>query len=110
MRKGENFEMEKLEEWSKCHNALERTEELFWCCFQSYKEEEPEEFSKVFPKEKLNVRIEFEKIVHEVMLPDYDQEFISIYLNIFVDDHNVGWFKNIFLMNGTDFDEFFVIE
>ena len=49
--------MKKLEEWSKLHNALERTEELFWCCFQSYKEEEPEEFSEVFPKDKSNVRI-----------------------------------------------------
>ena len=55
--------MRNIEEWSKLHNALERTEELFWCCFQSYKEEEPEEFAEVFPKEKINVRIEFEKIV-----------------------------------------------
>lgn len=102
--------MKNLEEWSKLHNAVERTEELFWCCFQSYKEEEPEEFSEVFPKNKSNVRIEFEKIVHEVMLPDYDQEFISVYLNIYVDDHNVGWFKNMLMMDGTDFDEFFVIE
>ena len=44
------------------------------------------------------------------MLPDYDQEFISMYLNIYVDDHNVGWFKNMLMMDGTDFDEFFVIE
>ena len=102
--------MKELEEWSKIHNALERTEKLFWSCFQSYKEEDPEEFSEIFPKEKSNVRIEFKKIVHEVILPDYDQEFISVYLNIFVDDHNVGWFKNMFLMDGTDFDEFFVIE
>ena len=102
--------MKELEEWSKIHNALERTEELFWSCFQSYKEEDPEEFSEIFPKEKSNVRIVFEKIVHEVILPDYDQEFISIYINIFVDDHSVGWFKNMFLMDGTDFDEFFVIE
>lgn len=101
--------MKNLEEWSKRHNAIERTEELFWCCFQSYKEEEPEEFSIIFPKEK-NVRVEFEKIAHEVMLPDYDQEFISIYLNIFADDHNVGWFKNMLLTDGTNFDEFFVIE
>ena len=103
-------QMKNLKEWSKLYNALERTEELFWCCFQSYKEEEPEEFAEVFPKEKTNVRIEFEKIVHEVMLPDYDQEFISVYLNIYVDDHNVGWFKNMLMMDGTDFDEFFVIE
>ena len=102
--------MKNLEEWSKCHKVLSRTEELFWHCFQSFKEEEPEEFAEVFPKEKTNVRIEFEKIVHEVMLPDYDQEFISVYLNIYVDDHNVGWFKNMLMMDGTEFDEFFVIE
>ena len=71
---------------------------------------EPEEFFEVFPKDKSNVRIEFEKIVHEVMLPDYDQELISVYLNIYVDDCNVGWFKNMLMMDGTDFDELFVIE
>lgn len=102
--------MNNLEKWSKRHNALERTEELFWCCFQSYEQEESEEFSEVFPKGKANVRIEFKKIVHEVVLPDYDQEFISVYLNIYVDGHNVGWFKNMLLIDGTDFDEFFVIE
>ena len=99
-----------IKEWSDCYNAFERTKELFWCCFQSYKEEEPEEFCEVFPEEKSNVRIELEKIVHEVMLRDFDQEFISVYLNIFVGKHNVGWFKNMFCMDGTDFDEFFVIE
>ena len=102
--------MKDLKEWCNSYHALERTEELFWCCFASYKEEEPEEFSETFPKGKSNVRIEFEKIVHEVMLSDDDQEFISIYLNIFVDDYNVGWFKNMFLTDGTAFDEFFVIE
>ena len=102
--------MKNLEEWSKLHNAIERTEDLFWYCFESYRTEEPEEFIEAFPQDKANVRIEFEKIVHEVMLPDYDDEFISVYLNIYVDDHNVGWFKNMFMMDGTDFDEFFVID
>jgi hypothetical protein len=108
--KGEDAEMKNLEEWSKCHNALERTEKLFWRCFGLYEAEEPEEFSEVFPLGKSNVKIKYEKIVHEVMLPDYVQEFISVYLNILVDDHNVGWFKNIFFPDGTDADEFFVIE
>ena len=92
--------MKNIKEWAMNNNVLQRTEDLFWTCFQSYREEEPEEFSDVFPKGKLNVRIEFEKIVHEVVLPDYDQEFISVYLNIYVDDHNVGWFKNMFFFIG----------
>ncbi len=102
--------MKNIKEWSINNNALQRTEELFWICFQSYKEEEPEEFGEVFPKDKTNVKIEFEKIVHEVILPEYEQEFISVYLNIYVDDHNVGWFKNEFCLDGTQFDEFFVID
>lgn len=102
--------MKGLKEWCERYRALARTEELFWRCFQLYKEEEPEEFSENFPEGKENVRIEFEKIVYEVMLPDYDQEFISIYLNIFVNEDNVGWFKNMLLTDGADFDEFFVIE
>ena len=32
---------------------------------------------------------------------DYD-----VYLNIYVDDHNVGWFKNMLLIDGTDFDKY----
>lgn len=102
--------MKNLQEWSQCHNAMQRTQDLFWRCFESYKQEESEEFSEVFTQDKENITIEFEKIVHEVMLPEFEQEFISVYLNIFVDDRNVGWFKNMFLPSGEDFDEFLVIE
>jgi len=102
--------MKNIKEWAMNNNVLQRTEDLFWTCFQSYREEEPEEFVEVFPEDKTNVKTEFIKIVHEVILPDFEQEVISVYLNIYVGDHNVGWFKNVFCLDGTEFDEFFVIE
>ncbi len=102
--------MKDLKKWSIKFNALERTENVFWECFYLYEAEEPEEFAEVFLYGKENVILEFEKIVHEVALPDYDQEFVSVYLNIYVGEDLIGYFKNIFLSDGTQFDEAFVIE
>ena len=99
-----------FKEWCDKNRALERTEELFWQCFQLYKEEEPEEFAETFSADKDGVTVEFEKISYEALLPEFNQELVAVYLTVYVNGDSIGWFKNMFKADGTQFDEFFVIE
>ena len=76
----------------------------------AYKKEEPLEFSEVFPNDVVGVVPLLDKIVFELTLPNYEQEFVSVYIRIMLDERNVGWFKHVYMVDGEDFDEYFVID
>lgn len=101
-----------LRQWCLEHNVLTRTESVFWIYFDAYKKDEPEEFETVFPHGRYDVTLEYERVQHELSLPDFDRdtEVVSVYLRIFSDHSEVGYFKMQFCLDGTEFDEFFVIE
>lgn len=102
--------IEFIKQWCDKNNTLDRTITAFWNCFNVYKTDDYEEFITIFPEDKSNVNIIFERISYEFDLPSFRQELIGVYINIFVNDKKVGWFKQLFLPNGEMFDEYFVIE
>ncbi len=99
-----------IKEWYQNNNALNRTVEMFWRCFEAYSNEEPEEFKEVFPDGKKDTILQFHRISYEIDLPDFSQELIAIILDIYVCEKKVGWYKQLYLLNGEAFDEYFVID
>ena len=99
-----------IKKWCDNNNALSRTLELFWNCFEIYSNEDYEEYITVFPDGKKNVITKFDKILYEIDLPDFSQEHIAITIDIYICEEKVGWYKQLYLLNGEAFDEYFVIE
>lgn len=99
-----------IKKWYEDYNIKNRTLDMFWNCFDVYCADDYEEFVTVFPLGKTNVNLVFEKVSYEIDLPDFGQELISIYIKIYVDSKNVGWYKQLYFLNGEPFDEYFVIE
>lgn len=101
---------ELLIDWYITYDAEKRVIEYFWRCFDSYREDNFEEYSTVFTQDKENVNIVLDKVSFEMELPNLDNELISICVDIYVDEKKIGWFKQLFLLNGDQYDEYFVIE
>lgn len=99
-----------IKDWSDNNNILVRTLEMFWNCFEVYCNEDYEEFITVFPEGKTNVNLKFDKISFEIDLPDFLQELIAVTIDIYVYEKKVGWFKQLYLLSGEPFDEYFVID
>lgn len=96
-----------LKNWCNENNAIVETTRSFWDSFNEFKKEEPNEFYSVFGNE--IVELFLDKICYELNLPEFEQEFVSVTLDMFVNDTNVGWFKQIFFLDGKKFDEHFVL-
>lgn len=82
----------------------------FEFCMKDYEKEEPDEFLAAFGDKVNLVTIEMNKISYEIRFPDLDDPRVSILAEILVDGHYVGFYKELYLLNGEYDDEFFVIE
>jgi len=83
---------------------------LFWECFEAYKDEEPLEFSEVFPTARTGVSPLFDKVVYELSIPNCEQEFVSVYIRMLYNEREIGWFKHEYMLDGEDFDAHFLID
>lgn len=101
---------EDIIKWSNNNNAMNRTLEMFWNCFETYSNEDYDEYKSVFPDGKKNILLKFDKISCEIDLPDFSQELIAITLDIYIFETKVGWYKQLYLLNGEPYDRYFVIE
>lgn len=99
-----------IKKWCINNNVLNRTIEMFWKCFDIYSKEEYEEYKSIFTNGKKDVQTKFDKISLEIELPGFTHELISITIDIYNCETKVGWYKQLFLLNGEPFNEYFVIE
>lgn len=99
-----------LTAWYANNDAEKRTVDLFWRCFESYKNDDFDEFCSVFSKDKENVKIELDRLSYELNLPELSNEFISVCIDIYVEEKKVGWFKQYYSVDGEPYDEYFVID
>ncbi len=99
-----------IKKWCDENNALSRTLEIFWECFENYSNEHYEEYITVFPDGKDNVIAKFDRISYQLDLPDFSRELIAIIMDIYIGEEIVGWFKPLYLLNGELDDVYFVIE
>ena len=99
-----------LKEWYEEKNIFAHTLKNFWHSFETYAEDDYEEFAVVFPKGNTNVSLKPDRISYEIDLPNFLQDLIAIYINIYVDERQVGWFKQLYLLDGEPFDEYFIID
>ena len=99
-----------LERWCKINNAIEISIECFWKSFEKYKEEDKNEFFSVFKNERRGVSLCLDKISYDFDLPNFVRDQISIAMDIFLEDRQIGWFKQVFSIEGEPIDDFFIIE
>lgn len=101
---------EELKNWYEEHEIFDKVLETLWESFYDYKRTEPALFLDVFPLERDNVNLDFVKLSYELPLPDLEGETICVYVDIFTDEKCVGWFKELFNIDGTSKDKYFVVE
>lgn len=101
---------EKMKTWYDKHEIFDETLDALWSSFYNYKREHPAQFLDTFPLERDNVNLDFIKVAHEYTLPDCAEEHISVYVDIYTDDQYVGWFKQLFDLEGNQKENYFTIE
>ncbi len=109
---GENFTTE-LEMWCEQNKIIDKCQTGFWACYETYKTDDPKEFSKVFGNEnKRYVSITLDKIKFCLNKIDYydGKPTIEIDFEILLKDKCIGWYREVYFMNGDFVDDFFVIE
>lgn len=102
-----------IKKWYNDNNIEEQTLGYFWKSFDIYLKDDFEESIIVFPEGNKNIVLKFYKISYEFELPDLltsdAQGLIGVYIDIFTNGKNVGYFRQLYLLDGTPFDEYFVI-
>lgn len=101
---------EQMKTWYDEHDIFDEILDELWHSFYDYKRENPARFLDTFPLERDNVNLDFVKVSHEYTLPDCAEEYISVYVDIYRDDKCVGWFKQIFGLDGSKKNKYFMIE
>ncbi|MCL2678459.1 MAG: hypothetical protein FWE85_05345 [Clostridiales bacterium] len=101
-----------IQAWADEHKIINKCNEGFWQCFENYKTEVPKKFSEVFPNEKNGVSIVLEKICFCLgYYIKYDERpTVQVDFCIFLEDSEIGWYREIYFTDGEFVDEFFVIE
>lgn len=102
--------MSDLQEWCLKHNVKERTLTAFHNALEAYREEETMEYGKVFPNELMPIIPIFDKVCHVFSFPEFEFERVQIDMSIEYDERTVGWYRMIYEMDGSEFDDYFVIE
>lgn len=101
--------MDDLRNWCIKHDIENRTIQDFWKCFEDYKNNEYDEYMNIFSNQEKSIKIFFDKISYEVNYPEFTNEHICVYLDLFVNEKKIGWFKQLFDINGELIDFNFVI-
>lgn len=100
-----------LIKWCDENKIIERSEKSFWQCFETYKEEEPEEFKKEFKYGLGKVECKISKITYKQNLPDECGGYVYVTMDILHKGKKVGFVKIFYLYkDGTYFDDYFVLE
>ena len=86
-----------LLDWAKEHNVIEECQNRFWCCYDSYEKEDPEEFSQSFTSLKSDIELKLHRISHEFYSFDPENQKAAVIMDIFVKDSYVGYYKEVLL-------------
>ena len=100
----------KLINWAKDYNIVEGCKNRFWYCYDNYEKENTEEFCQNFTSSKSDVELKLHRISHDFYSFDDENQKVAIVMDIFVKDRYVGYYKELYLVTGKFFDEYFVIE
>ncbi|WFR55915.1 hypothetical protein QA584_20165 [Anaerocolumna sp. AGMB13025] len=91
------------------YNLVERSMEAFWLNFNSYAEEEKEEFGEYFPNyQRANLFCEISDISFKLNWPQCDNNVIIIHIPMNYNDKPVGYYSIEYDLNGEIFDDWFV--
>lgn len=104
------MEIKQFEEWIITNRVVVRTLEGFWENYESYKIEEPEEYSMTFGDHDLNdLLIEVSKISLNLFdWPESNNYTISANIPILCKKKNLGYYELIFALSGDIIDDYFV--
>ena len=101
--------MSDLQKWCLQHNVQERIMIAFRNALKAYCDENPIEYGKVFPREDIPVIPVFDKVCHSFSFPEFDFERVQVDLLIEYNESNVGWYRMLYEMDGTEIDDYLVI-
>lgn len=82
------------------NHLVERSIEYFWIHFDSFKQENTEEFNRHFPeytKERLSIRVS--AVSYDVNKSSNVEE-ITIFISFDYDNFNIGYFSAIYTLQG----------
>jgi len=107
-----------LMNWVKEHNILARFSSGFEASLTEYSKEEPEEYYEWIGKYDQIPILTLDKVSYncnfggtkDLESPDCLGITISLVGNINLDDGYLGWYKEVFLIDGSLVDEDFVID
>ena len=91
------------------HRIIERTWENFWYAYNSYITEDREEAEEYGMTDKDSVIPEFYSLAYKIFHDD--SEIIEATIRMYDKEHHyLGYYDDLFDMNGEGVDDFFVIE
>lgn len=99
-----------LIKWCDDNKIIERSEKSFWQCFETFKEEAPEEFKKEFKYGLGKIDCKLSKISYKQNLHDKHGGYVYITMDILDGCKKRGWVKIFYTYkDGTFFDDYFVL-
>lgn len=98
--------------WMKQHNAEDKAYKGFFKNLESYRHEEPEEFSRHFQDFEpnlLEIKIESVSINFSNNYPNFDYNHVIITIPINWRKRSIGYYKLLLNFDGVPDDDYFVI-
>ena len=84
-----------LVKWCDNNKIIERSQKSFWKCFETFKEEDPEEFKKTFKYGLGKVGCKLSKISFKQNHPDEHGGYVYSTMDILYNDKKIGFIKII---------------
>lgn len=101
---------ELLNKWCEEYHIFNKCEKGFWTCVESYKSQEPDEFLEVFQNDDASISISLEKLAFCITPDKWGKPTIQIDYDIIFRESKIGWYREIYFLNGEFIDEHFVID
>lgn len=98
-----------LMKWCQQHNIILRSKDIFWKNFKMYAKESPDEFKETFKYGASDASCCICDIMYKLELPGFDYPMVYVTLDILCKKEKIGWFRQIYNIDGSEFDEYFVI-
>ena len=99
-----------LQKWCAEHDAVKRTEQAFYTALETYKNEDAEEYNEVFYDKDLPITAVPDKVYPVFGLSNFDLQHIYVDFYIEYDGKNIGSYRMIYDLDGSEFDDYLVIE
>lgn len=101
-----------LQTWCSEHKVIENGQRNFWNAFARYEVEEPEEFFEVIGNENRDcIQLILDKIkLCQNDQMDYGKQTIEVDFDITLKEQRIGWYREVYFLDGEFVDDYFVIE